>query len=39
LEGKYDDVDNTWCEKLPEEVQYKHAAHVFELSMELVDNN
>ena len=39
LDIKHEDADNSWCEKLPEEILYKHAAHVFKLSLELVDNN
>ena len=38
LDIKYEDADNSWCERIPEEILFKHAAHVFELSMELVEN-
>uniref|UniRef100_H2ZN27 Uncharacterized protein n=1 Tax=Ciona savignyi TaxID=51511 RepID=H2ZN27_CIOSA len=35
LEGKYDDVDVSWCEHLPDDVLYKHSVHVFKISVQL----
>ena len=33
LELKDEDADHSWCEQIPDEVLFKHAVNVFNLSM------
>ncbi|XP_076818180.1 E3 ubiquitin-protein ligase rnf213-alpha-like [Clavelina lepadiformis] len=35
LDGKHDG-DNSWCERLPEDILFKHAVHVYMISMGFV---
>ena len=33
LEMKYDEDDHNWCEQIPDEILFKHAVHVFLVSI------